>query len=98
MDVLIDTAYYWQKTNQTVSDDNFLGVSSIDGKSWAVGEGGTILYYDGMQWAEQTSNTGDDLFAVSFIDNNTWSFLEPFLKNDLELISAMNLFRLWGPP
>lgn len=74
MDCVIDTTYFWQKTNQAVSDENFLGVSCIDGKSLAVGEGGAVLYYDGMQWAEQESNTGDDLFCVSFVDeNNGWA-------------------------
>jgi hypothetical protein len=74
IDCLIDTSYYWQNTKQMVSDENFLGIASINGKSWAVGEGGTILYYNDTIWAEQTSSTNDDLNGVAFVDaNNGWA-------------------------
>jgi len=74
IDCQIDTSYFWENTNQMITDDIFLGVSSIDGKSWAVGEGGIVLYYDGTMWAEQDPGTSDDLFATDFIDeNNGWA-------------------------
>jgi len=74
IDCQIDTAYFWTNTGSTVTDEILRGVSTIDGKAWAVGEGGTILYFDGSQWTEQESNTGDDLFCVSFLDeNNGWA-------------------------
>ena len=31
---------------------------------WAVGEGGTILYYDGVTWTSQTSGTTEDLLGL----------------------------------
>ncbi len=74
IDCQIDTSYFWKNTNQTITDDVFLGVSSIDGKSWAVGEGGIVLYFDGTMWTEQDPGTSDDLFAVDFVDeNNGWA-------------------------
>lgn len=40
---------------------------------WAVGEGGTILKYDGTRWAAQTSGTTEPLRAVDGIDvANVW--------------------------
>ncbi|MCF8369362.1 MAG: T9SS type A sorting domain-containing protein [Bacteroidales bacterium] len=71
----IDTAFFWRKINQTLTTDNLFASYYLDDNNvWAVGAGGTILYYDGTSWAEQTNPSTEDLFAIDFTDSsNGWA-------------------------
>ena len=41
---------------------------------WAVGDGGTVLFWDGTSWTSQTSGTTLDLFAISGSNaSNVWA-------------------------
>ncbi|MGD6850533.1 MAG: hypothetical protein ACQCN6_00560 [Candidatus Bathyarchaeia archaeon] len=42
--------------------------------AWAVGDGGTIVFWDGMSWTTVTSPTSANLYSVAFSDvNNGWA-------------------------
>jgi hypothetical protein len=48
--------------------------SSAPNSTWAVGESGTILYYNGAGWSVQTSNTQQNLTGVwGSAANNIWA-------------------------
>ncbi len=51
------------------------GVSAVDPTHvWAVGDGGTILFYDGTSWSVQASGLTGDLVSVSAISwNHVWA-------------------------
>lgn len=72
---MVDTAYQWSQVMQEVTSDNLFAFSYPDGNAgWAVGAGGTILFYDGTELTEQTSPSSDDLFAIDMLDaNNGWA-------------------------
>jgi hypothetical protein len=41
---------------------------------WAVGHGGTILFYDGTSWSPQASGATGTLWGVSALDeNHVWA-------------------------
>jgi photosystem II stability/assembly factor-like uncharacterized protein len=55
-------------TAQTVGSANLRAVSFLDsGQGWAVGDGGTILYYTGSQWVDQSVALSTPLNSVSMI-------------------------------
>jgi len=51
------------------------GASAAEpGLVWAVGEGGTILFHDGVSWAPQPSGTANNLRGVSALDrHHVWA-------------------------
>ncbi len=45
-----------------------------DLNAWAVGDGGTILYWDGNAWSSVDSPTSENLYSVIFVDDsNGWA-------------------------
>jgi len=48
----------------TISNDLYAVWGSSDSDVFAVGQGGTILHYDGLAWASMNSGTSEDLYAV----------------------------------
>lgn len=73
-DYQFDTVYYW-KTMPSGQTSNLFSVSVMDeSHAWAVGAGGTALFYNGSSWVEQESNISTDLYNVSFVDaSNGWA-------------------------
>ena len=54
--------------------DDLYAVSFVDANNgWTAGDGGTIVYFNGSEWAEESSPVTKDLFSVDFFDaNNGW--------------------------
>lgn len=42
-------------------------------EGWAVGEAGTVLHWDGIEWTQQVSPTDVDLYDVSIADDEFWA-------------------------
>ena len=54
----------WPDDNSCIADLNSMALTTpIDG--WAVGESGTILHWDGVEWAQVDSPTNASLWSVS---------------------------------
>ncbi len=67
--------FTWNVQHQPEGGDDLRGVSAVDETHvWAVGAGGTILFYDGTSWTAQASGTTDDLWGVSALDeSHVWT-------------------------
>ena len=65
----------WQTQRQSRGSQSLAGVSALDATHvWAVGHGGTILFYDGSSWTAQASDTTDTLWGVSALDaTHVWA-------------------------
>lgn len=66
----------WQTQRQSRGSQSLAGVSALDATHvWAVGHGGTILFYDGSSWTAQASDTTDTLRGgVSAVDEtHVWA-------------------------
>jgi photosystem II stability/assembly factor-like uncharacterized protein len=63
----------WQNASPT--NNNLYGIYGTDATHlWAVGEGGSIGFYDGSSWINQSSDTSENLKAISGLDqNNLWA-------------------------
>ena len=58
----IDTYTITATAGSSGTTENLWGVSALDANNvWAVGEAGTILFYDGSSWSPQTSGTTNGL-------------------------------------
>jgi photosystem II stability/assembly factor-like uncharacterized protein len=66
---------YWVWENPTPTDNDLYGVSALDTSHvWAVGDNGTVLFYDGTRWNSQispTTNNLKDVWAIS--ENDVWA-------------------------
>ena len=67
--------FTWSVQHQPEGEDDLWGVSALDETHvWAVGHGGTILFYDETFWTAQTSGTTDSLLGVSALDtSHVWA-------------------------
>ena len=67
--------FTWNVQHQPEGGDDLLSVSAPDESHvWAVGHGGTILFYDGISWSPQASGTTDTLWGVSAVDaTHVWA-------------------------
>ncbi len=67
--------FTWNVQRQPEGGDDLPGVSALDESHvWAVGHGGTILFYDGSSWSPQASGTTDNLWGVSAVDeSHVWA-------------------------
>lgn len=67
----------WIEFSNGVTGDSFYGCQmNSSGKSWVVGDLGVLLYSSnaGNTWQQQTTNTFNTLFSVTFIDDdNGWA-------------------------
>ncbi|MBU1672717.1 MAG: zinc ribbon domain-containing protein [Actinobacteria bacterium] len=63
------------KAQTSGTSEGLSGVSALDSSHvWAVGGGGTILFYDGSSWKKQESGTTDDLNDVFALNpTNVWA-------------------------
>lgn len=63
---------YWVWDNPSPTANDLHGVSALDAEHvWAVGDNGTILFYDGVRWNPKispTANNLSDVWAVSADD------------------------------
>jgi len=73
-DYQFDTSFYWNAL-ETGQSGTFYAIEVLDAThAWAVGAGGTILFFDGTTWTEQESSTTNDLYSVDFVDaSNGWA-------------------------
>lgn len=64
----------WKKMSSPVTC-NLYAISAIDSSHiWAVGDGGTIVFFDGNSWNIQESGTGGFLLGISALDpNHVWA-------------------------
>ncbi|MBK9292535.1 MAG: T9SS type A sorting domain-containing protein [Bacteroidetes bacterium] len=70
----VDTAYSWANmvSGVTAQLNDVFELSA--NQAWAVGNGGTILQYNGTSWTPLTSGTTQNLNDVFFVDaNNGWA-------------------------
>jgi photosystem II stability/assembly factor-like uncharacterized protein len=59
------------KKNKIKTNADLYGVFALDSKHvWAVGEKGTILFYNGKAWSKPASNTAADLYTVYATGNS----------------------------
>jgi hypothetical protein len=67
--------FTWSVQRQPEGVDELWGVSALDATHvWAVGHGGTILFYDGTSWTTQASGTAELLYGVTAPDaNHVWT-------------------------
>jgi len=67
--------FTWNVQHQPEGGDDLLGAAALDESHvWAVGVGGTILFYDGTSWTAQASGTTDTLRGVSALDeSHVWA-------------------------
>lgn len=72
--VALQEGWAMGSANQVTGQDLY-GVTCVDANNcWAVGLGGTIIYWNGAAWTAQTSNTGQDLFGVSCVSvSSCWA-------------------------
>lgn len=68
-DYQIDTVYYWNEITGVTDAELHGGAILNDTAVWYVGAGGLILFWNGMEWAEQESPTSDDLFAMVAVND-----------------------------
>lgn len=61
--------WHWDGVRWTLTETRWTRLRDIGGTAandiWVVGNGGTILHYDGTQWTQVTSGTTADLVSVS---------------------------------
>lgn len=65
----MDTVYWWNEISGATDSELFDGAILSDTAVWFVGESGTILFWNGIEFAEQESNTSDDLFAIEVVND-----------------------------
>jgi len=67
--------FVWTEQTIPFTSNHLWGVSVHDeAHAWAVGDHGTILFYNGNYWEEQTSGTTANLFGVHALDaNRVWA-------------------------
>ena len=67
--------FTWNVQRQPEGGDDLRGVSALDESHvWAVGVGGTILFYDGTSWTAQAGGATDTLLGVSALnETHVWA-------------------------
>ncbi|MFA5147284.1 MAG: Ig-like domain-containing protein [Candidatus Omnitrophota bacterium] len=64
----------WQRMASPVTTTLRAVAATREDDIWAVGDGGTIVHYDGTAWSQVASPTGQDLYGISFsMTNSGWA-------------------------
>ena len=68
-------SFTWSEQRQSGGSQSLIDVSALDATHvWAVGHGGTLLFYDGNAWSAQDSGTTVLLSGVSALDaTHVWA-------------------------
>ena len=68
IEMVFEKDYIWSE--QATGTTSYLcDISAVDAAHvWAVGDGGTILFFDGSSWTSQVSGTANLLYGVSTLD------------------------------
>jgi len=71
-------AYTWTGQKSGTTED-LLSLCAFDSTHvWAVGNAGTIRFFNGVKWADQNSGTLNDIYGVSALDaNRVWAVGNP---------------------
>ena len=67
--------FVWTMQHYTPGDETLRGVMALDSSHvWAVGHGGSMLFYDGTSWTEQESGTAETLLGITALDaGHVWA-------------------------
>ena len=67
--------FVWIMQHHTPGDESIRSVLALnESHLWAVGNGGSMIFYDGTSWAEQESGLAETLEGMTALDeNHVWA-------------------------